>query len=145
MTQEVAGAPAGWYPATDGSRSERYWDGATWTDQIRPIAPSAPPPAPASSPNIVPPPGAALPVISFITGLFGISIVAIIVGHVALRRSKKYEAAGGRFDGVTTSYMRGAQYGFIYAGLILGYIGAVGWIILWVFFGILSSATLPTS
>ena len=39
--------------------------------------------------------------------------------------------------------MRGTQYGFIYAGLILGYIGAVGWIILWVFFGILT--TLPTS
>lgn len=29
-------APAGWYP--DGQGSERYWDGAAWTDQIRVLA-----------------------------------------------------------------------------------------------------------
>lgn len=28
-------APAGWHP--DGQGSERYWDGAAWTDQIRPL------------------------------------------------------------------------------------------------------------
>jgi len=30
--------PAGWYPVGD---SERYWDGATWTDQVRAPAPPA--------------------------------------------------------------------------------------------------------
>lgn len=29
-------APAGWYPVDGGQ--ERYWDGATWTDQIRPTS-----------------------------------------------------------------------------------------------------------
>lgn len=29
-------APAGWYP--DGQGSERYWDGAAWTDQVRALA-----------------------------------------------------------------------------------------------------------
>lgn len=38
MTEQ---APAGWYP--DGSGNERYWDGAGWTDQLRPPAPLAPP------------------------------------------------------------------------------------------------------
>lgn len=28
-------APAGWHP--DGQGNERYWDGAAWTDQIRPL------------------------------------------------------------------------------------------------------------
>jgi uncharacterized protein DUF2510 len=28
-------APAGWYP--QGQGIERYWDGAAWTDQIRPL------------------------------------------------------------------------------------------------------------
>ncbi|MET3962874.1 hypothetical protein ABIE44_002808 [Marmoricola sp. OAE513] len=46
MTQ----TPQGWYPVDGGQ--ERYWDGAAWTDQVRPSAPPAPPvpsgaPAPA--------------------------------------------------------------------------------------------------
>lgn len=28
--------PAGWYPDTQHSGSERYWDGSQWTDQSRP-------------------------------------------------------------------------------------------------------------
>ena len=43
-------APAGWYPdpAEGAEDTERYWDGAAWTEQTRPVAvPSAsPPPAP---------------------------------------------------------------------------------------------------
>lgn len=34
--------PGGWYP--DGTGSERYWDGAAWTDQTRPSMPQAPAP-----------------------------------------------------------------------------------------------------
>jgi hypothetical protein len=28
-------APAGWYPDPQADADERYWDGATWTEQIR--------------------------------------------------------------------------------------------------------------
>lgn len=37
----TAGAPEGWYPNPDGSPSNRYWDGTTWTDHIGP--PNTPP------------------------------------------------------------------------------------------------------
>jgi hypothetical protein len=26
--------PAGWYPDPAGTRAQRYWDGAAWTDQV---------------------------------------------------------------------------------------------------------------
>jgi len=40
---------AGWYP--NGEEWESYWDGAAWTGEHRPIAPSMPaPPAPPSAP-----------------------------------------------------------------------------------------------
>lgn len=29
--------PAGWYTNPDGTNSERYWDGARWTHQVRPF------------------------------------------------------------------------------------------------------------
>lgn len=34
----------GWYPDTTAPGNERYWDGARWTEQSRPIAPQPPPP-----------------------------------------------------------------------------------------------------
>ncbi|WP_306316566.1 MULTISPECIES: DUF2510 domain-containing protein [unclassified Streptomyces] len=40
--------PAGWYPdpgqVPGGPRTERWWDGARWTDQTRPAATTPPPP-----------------------------------------------------------------------------------------------------
>lgn len=62
MTQVT---PPGWYPdpgqITDGPRTERWWDGSTWTDQVRavggsaPAAPPAyPPAAPAGNPTAAP-------------------------------------------------------------------------------------------
>lgn len=54
------GYPAGWYPLPDG-RSERYWDGAMWTDSVRPVAPAGggavppPPPLQGSFPPAFPP------------------------------------------------------------------------------------------
>jgi hypothetical protein len=35
-TPKDAGAPPGWYTDPAGPGSERYWDGSTWTDQMRP-------------------------------------------------------------------------------------------------------------
>lgn len=64
MTQET---PPGWYPdpgqTSDGPATERWWDGETWTDRIRPVQPPAswgPPTGPASagtSPTQQTPPG----------------------------------------------------------------------------------------
>lgn len=69
MTQVT---PPGWYPdpgqTTDGPRTERWWDGNVWTDQVRavgspaypPAAPTGAPGAPAGAPPGTPPgaPGA---------------------------------------------------------------------------------------
>lgn len=39
--------PPGWYPDPEAANSERYWDGAAWTEHRRPVAAApAPPPAP---------------------------------------------------------------------------------------------------
>lgn len=70
----TGGTPAGWYEDGVTAGQERYWDGAQWTDQFRPIggaapeAPAAPEPvaaapvepepvvaAPAAAPDAVPP------------------------------------------------------------------------------------------
>lgn len=64
MTQVT---PPGWYPdpgqTTDGPRTERWWDGNVWTDQVRavgsaagwggsaPAAPTAPPAYPPAAPT----------------------------------------------------------------------------------------------
>lgn len=32
-----SGVAAGWYPNPSAPNEERYWDGAVWTDQIRPL------------------------------------------------------------------------------------------------------------
>jgi hypothetical protein len=37
-----ATAPAGWYPDPGGTPNQRYWTGNSWTDQLAPVAPSAP-------------------------------------------------------------------------------------------------------
>ncbi|MCX3058608.1 DUF2510 domain-containing protein [Streptomyces beihaiensis] len=69
--------PAGWYPdpgQVEGApRTERWWDGGRWTDQIRPAttppphppqapAPTTPGAAPAPAPGAPPVPGATPPV-----------------------------------------------------------------------------------
>lgn len=43
MTDNVdgAGVPAGWYPDPADSASERRWDGANWTDDVRPVEAAA--------------------------------------------------------------------------------------------------------
>lgn len=36
-------APPGWYPHPSMAGTQRYWDGARWTDHVAPMAPTAPP------------------------------------------------------------------------------------------------------
>lgn len=40
---------AGWYPDPQAPGSQRFWDGAAWTDQVRPAAAAVPPPPPSPS------------------------------------------------------------------------------------------------
>ena len=44
--------PAGWHPDPQVPGSERYWDGAAWTQQIRPMGP-APTPGPVPQQTII--------------------------------------------------------------------------------------------
>ncbi len=41
------GTPAGWYPDPQQPGIERWWDGTTWGDQVRPVDAPVVPPAPA--------------------------------------------------------------------------------------------------
>jgi len=36
-TPESSNPVAGWYPDPEGKPMSRYWDGATWTDQLAPL------------------------------------------------------------------------------------------------------------
>jgi hypothetical protein len=55
--------PAGWYPDTNAPGNERFWDGAQWTEQSRPVAPAAPaePVAPAAPAEAAAPTTASYP------------------------------------------------------------------------------------
>jgi len=101
---------------------------------ITPPPPPAPEPTPGLSaeptpapPAYVAPPayGAApvaaktntMAIIALVLGIIGVSIGAVITGHIALSQIKK-NGEGGRVLGLV--------------GLILGYVGCLGWVIFWI-------------
>jgi hypothetical protein len=47
--------PAGWYPDPSTPGQERWWDGAAWSEAVRPVQ-APPPPAPPPSVGYAPPP-----------------------------------------------------------------------------------------
>ena len=54
MTDDNGAIPsAGWYEDPDHPGVERYWDGAAWTDDVRPPPTSAPPPPAAEKSSAV--------------------------------------------------------------------------------------------
>ena len=85
-----------------------------------PAAASVPPAAnPYAQPAYAPvgPKTNVLAIISLVLSIIGISIGGVITGHIALSQIKK-RAEGGR--------------GLALAGVIIGYVGCLGWIIFWV-------------
>ncbi|MGI9621396.1 MAG: DUF4190 domain-containing protein [Acidimicrobiales bacterium] len=99
-----AGPGRGWYPDPSQTATQRYWDGAAWTDQTAPIAPER---QPASGTN-------GLAIASLVLGIVWVywigSILAVIFGHVAKRQLKQPGNSQGG-SGLAT------------AGLVLGYVG----------------------
>ncbi len=70
----------------------------------------APPPYNAAAPTNV------LAIISFVAGLTGFSIVAVVLGHIAVSQIKRTGQGGSAFAVI---------------GLVLGYLGCLGWIVFW--------------
>jgi hypothetical protein len=92
-----------------------------------PTPPAAPTPytapaggyAPAAKWNV-------LSIVSLVTSVLGFSIVGIITGHISLSQIKKTGEQGNVLAII---------------GLVIGYLGALGWIIFWiVWIGILAAA-----
>lgn len=83
-----------------------------------PAAPAAPAASPyAQQPYATGPKTNVLAIISLVASILSFSIIGVITGHIALSQIKK-RAEGGR--------------GLAIAGLIIGYLGCLGWIIFWV-------------
>ncbi|WP_149551909.1 DUF2510 domain-containing protein [Streptomyces marokkonensis] len=118
MTQVT---PPGWYPdpgqTNDGPATERWWDGAAWTDQVRPAGTAAAwgPPAPGTSAGpaypaypvhpVPPPPGRGHRVRNGIAVAVAVAVLASIgVGVYALTD----DGGGG---GSTTSQGPGGRDG----------------------------------
>jgi hypothetical protein len=94
-------------------------------------------PTPAESPTPPAPAYAAAPagqkinvlaIVSLVTSILWLSIVGVITGHIALSQINK-RGEGGKPLAI--------------AGLIIGYLGALGWIIFWIVIG-LSFASIAT-
>ncbi len=77
-----------------------------------PPTPYAPPPYnPATKTN-------GLAIASFITSLVGVSILAVVLGHVALGQIKKRHEEGSVLAAI---------------GLIIGYLGCLAWLLFWAY------------
>lgn len=113
---------AGWYADPNGLPADRYWDGASWTEQTRP-ATARPPmvgsPGSAASIGAAPVRRNGMGTASLVMGILGLflgwifSLLAIIFGGVGAGRAKRGEATN-----------RGAALW----GLWLGIFGFVAWI-----------------
>ena len=90
------------------------------TDSTPPTPPAAPtpPPAYAQQPYAAGPKTNVLAIVSLIASVIGFSILGVIFGHIALVQIKQRQEGG---------------HVLALIGLILGYIGSLGWIIFWIF------------
>ena len=119
--------PAGWYPDPDEPANQKYWDGTSWTEHATPAATSVPPTPTA---NVTTPPGTnGLAIASFVLSLLTLcgvgSLLGVIFGHLSLGQIKR-------------EHQRGR--GLAIAGLVLGYLGMAGIVLLIV---VLASSSTP--
>jgi Protein of unknown function (DUF2510) len=87
--------PPGWYPDPERQGTQRYWDGATWTDQLAPLPAEAPSPPVASRTSSSSPSWAMI-----VSALGGLGIVIGSVGPWAT--SALESIAGTESDGKWT-------------------------------------------
>lgn len=102
------------------------------TDTTPPPPPPTPPVSP--TPYAAPAPGAVAPsakwnvlsIVSLAASVLGFSIVGVVTGHISLNQIKKTGEQGNVLAII---------------GLVLGYLGCLGWIIFWVvWIGVLITA-----
>lgn len=60
-----------------------------------------------------------LSIASLVTGVLGLSLIAVIFGHIALNQINRTHEEGR---------------GLAIAGLVLGYVGIAAWVVFWVLF-----------
>jgi hypothetical protein len=73
-------APAGWYPDPENPTQERYWDGATWTQNVAPVSPCANTPQVPTSPGNTPQPVIDAPVLQTWKSSVGFSVLGGLFG-----------------------------------------------------------------
>jgi Na+/proline symporter len=130
MLPPTSSPAPGWYTDTEQHGTQRYWDGAAWTDQRRPaqaVAPVAP------APIAVPAPGNGLAVAALVCGIIGavfslipwtfwlawiLGILAVVFGAVGRRRADREPAAGKRAQATW-----GLALGVV--AIVLGIVGLV--------------------
>lgn len=74
-----SGPPAGWYPYPSMAGTQRYWDGARWTDHMAPLAPAR---------IQVPPNNDTLKVVGWLC-VFLFPVAAFVIGFVIGSRSEQ--------------------------------------------------------
>lgn len=114
------GTPAGWYPHPTMAGTQRYWDGAKWTDNVAPLTPQGPMVdvrrRPKAAADVYQHPGAPLALVLGVLSLVGLGfLTGIPAVLVARRATREIEASDGRLDG----------RGVATAGFVTGLIGTV--------------------
>ncbi len=105
--------PPGWYPDPSEPGRQRYWDGASWTQHVAPVATLVSPNPAINAPT--PQRTNGLAIASFVLSLLTLcgvgSLLGVIFGHVSLGQIKRQRQSGR---------------GLAIAGLVLGYLGLAG-------------------
>ncbi len=136
---------AGWYPDPEIPGHDRWWDGATWSENRRVSRDAAALPAPVQAP--APVVRNNLAVIGFFLSLSGLvlpfvvnSLAGGIVSIIGLHRSRALPGTGIFSNGRAIS-IAGILIGFIWGGLCLLFVAA--WIVFWVWVWNLSQVPPP--